>query len=206
MGKLNLTDTSNIMRYLYSMLSGFAIGIAAICFLKGGLYAGAALFAFGLAAVVYSRWPLYTGMAGFFMNGREFLTLWPVLIFNVAGTFLAALMGWDMNLGEAAGALVSVRVARGFTGCLLAAIGCGFIMSVSVKFAREGKWIPLLLGIPTFVICGFPHCVADIAYYTLSPCGTSMLLPWLGTVVGNFIGCNIPMFDRFRKSRMTGEA
>lgn len=184
------------------MLSGFGIGIAAICFLKGGLYIGAALFAFGLSAVIYSRWPLYTGLAGFFKNRREFIALWPVLLFNITGTFLGAMLGWDMNLGEAAGTLVAIRVARGFWGCLIAAIGCGFIMSVSVKYARQGQWIPLLLGIPTFVICGFPHCVADIAYYTLSPCGTSMILPWLGTVAGNFIGCNIPVLDRFRSERL----
>lgn len=190
-------------RVINSILSGFAIGIAALCFLKGGLYVGAALFAFGLSGIVYSKWPLYTGMAGFFTNRKEFMALWPMLLLNVVGTFLGALLGIDMNLQEAAGALVEVRVNRGFVGCILPAIGCGFIMTMSVKFAREGKWIPLLLGIPTFVICGFPHCVADIAYYSISP-AEGMIPAWLGTVVGNFIGCNIPSYERLFKE--TGAA
>ncbi|MBD5188713.1 MAG: formate/nitrite transporter family protein [Bacteroidales bacterium] len=190
-------------RVINSILSGFAIGIAALCFLKGGLYVGAALFAFGLSGIVYSKWPLYTGMAGFFTNRKEFMALWPMLLLNVVGTFLGALLGIDMNLQEAAGALVEVRVNRGFVGCILPAIGCGFIMTMSVKFAREGKWIPLLLGIPTFVICGFPHCVADIAYYSISP-SEGMIPSWLGTVVGNFIGCNIPSYERLFKE--TGAA
>jgi len=189
-----------MMKYLYSLLAGFAIGIAAICFLKGGQLIGAALFSFGLSAVVYSKWPLYTGMAGFFQDRKQFLALWPMLLCNVAGTALATLMTIEMNLGEAAAPLVEARLSRGFTGCLLPAIGCGFIMSVSVKYARKGQWIPLLLGIPTFVMCGFPHCVADIAYYSIAPAGTAMLLPWLGTVVGNFIGCNLPILDRFVKA------
>lgn len=180
------------MKYLNCILAGFSIGIAAVCYLKGGVYIGAVLFAFGLSAIVYSKWPLYTGASGFFKNWGEFGFLWPMLLLNICGTALAACMALDMNLGEAAAVPVDIRLARGFWGCLVPAIGCGFIMSVSVKYARQGHWIPLLLGIPTFVICGFPHCVADIAYYTLSPRGVDMILPWLGTVAGNFIGCNLP--------------
>lgn len=186
------------MKYFYSILAGFSIGLAAVCFLKGGVYIGAALFAFGLSAVVYSKWPLFTGAAGFFDSRKTFLALWPMICLNVLGTFLAALIAHDMNLSEAASVLVNVRMNRGFLGCLVAGIGCGFIMSVSVKFARQDKWIPLLLGIPLFVICGFPHCIADIAYYTIYPVGDRMILPWLGTVVGNFIGCNLPVLDRFK--------
>lgn len=187
-----------VWKYIYAVLAGIAIGIAAICYLKGGLYVGAALFASGLSAIVYSKWPLFTGMAGFFNSREDFYQLIPVLLFNVFGTFLGAQLGADMNLGEAASVLVDVRVRRGFWGCLLPGIGCGFLMTVSVKYAREGKWIPLLLGIPTFVICGFPHCIADIAYYTAYPVGVKMILPWLGTVVGNLIGCNLPTLDRKR--------
>lgn len=185
------------VRMVNSVLAGFSIGVAAVCYLKGGLYIGAALFAFGLSAIVYSRWPLFTGLAGFFTTRRDFALLWPILLLNALGTFLASRLGIDMNLGEAAEAAVSIRVGRGFAGCLLPAIGCGFIMSVSVRYARQGKWIPLILGIPTFVICGFPHCVADIAYYALAPDSSAMLLPWLGTVAGNTIGCNLPVWDRF---------
>lgn len=183
---------AKMTKYLNSILAGFSIGIAAICYLKGGVYIGAALFAFGLSAIVYSKWPLYTGAAGFFKTVGEFGALWPMLLLNVIGTYLASCLALDMNLAEAAAVPVDIRMARGFWGCLLPAIGCGFIMSVSVKYARRGQWIPLLLGIPTFVICGFPHCVADIAYYALSPRGVEMLIPWAGTIAGNFIGCNLP--------------
>ncbi|MBD5237704.1 MAG: formate/nitrite transporter family protein [Bacteroidales bacterium] len=184
--------------YINSILAGFSIGIAAICYLKGGSVIGAALFAFGLSAVIYSQWPLFTGKAGFFMDRKQFFQLLPMLICNIFGTWLAAQMGMDMNLGEAAAGCVDVRVARGFIGNILPAVGCGFIMSVSVRFAKEGKWIPLLLGIPTFVISGFPHCIADIAYYTFAP-ATGMLYSWLGTVLGNFIGCNLAVYERFLK-------
>lgn len=183
---------------LYRMiLAGFSIGVAAICFLRGGQILGAILFAFGLSAVVFSKWPLFTGAAGFFDNRKQFMWLWPMLLTNIIGTYLATLITIDMNLADVAAPLVSLRVERGFMGCMLPAIGCGFIMSVSVKYARKGQWLPLVLGIPTFVICGFPHCVADIAYYSIAPAEFSgMLVAWLGTVCGNFIGCNLPILPR----------
>ena len=131
------------------------------------------------------------------------MLLFPILLFNILGTFLGVQLGADMNLVEAASALVEIRIQRGFWGCFVPAIGCGFLMTVSVKYARQGQWIPLLLGIPTFVICGFPHCIADIAYYTMAPAGYDMIVPWLGTVAGNFIGCNLPTIDRWRKTIIT---
>jgi formate/nitrite transporter FocA (FNT family) len=70
-------------------------------------------------------------------------------------------------------------------------------MTTIVTFARQDKLLPLLFGIPLFIICGFPHCVADAFYYLTVPLEYAkqhwveivVLYPCL--VVGNFIGCNI---------------
>ena len=59
------------------------------------------------------------------------------------------------------------------------------------------NWLPLLFGVPAFIICGFPHCVADSFYYAscshsfIAEHGWSLLAAYLPTVAGNFIGCNI---------------
>ena len=71
-------------------------------------------------------------------------------------------------------------------------IGTGIIMSISVKYAKEqSNYIPLLLGIPTFIMCGMPHCVADICYYSIEGWKITYILPWIISVIGNFIGCNV---------------
>lgn len=185
-----------------SFLAGASIGIAAVCNLKGGIYVGALLFAFGLSTIVCSKWKLFTGTVGF-VNG--FKDLWRcgiIIMLNVVGAIMASLLGYYMggDVFENADKIVNARLSMIDTPLklILLSIGCGFIMTVSVQHARKGQWIPLLFGIPTFVVCGFPHCVADIVYYSVSDIRTwDVIWAWLLSVVGNTIGCNIPTLARF---------
>ena len=62
-------------------------------------------------------------------------------------------------------AIVGSRLAKGPLACFLLAIGCGFIMTTAVQFGREGKFLPLLFGVPVFILCGFTHSVADAFYF-----------------------------------------
>ena len=187
-------------KFYYSVLAGIAIGIAAICNLKSGGIIGAALFAFALSGIVACKWTLFTGKAGFFSNRRELADLLLILFYNAIGVGLAVLLSDTLGvLAENATKIVELRKAAGMR-VILPSILTGLIMTVSVKCAREGQWIPLILGIPTFVMCGFPHCVADIAYYIVA-----LDFPWeiwLMSVVGNFIGCNLPTLLRLAKSQV----
>ena len=190
------------MKKVYlSVLAGVAIGIAAICNLKSGGIIGASLFAFALSAMVWNKWILFTGKAGLAGTRKEWFELVPMLFYNAVGVVLAVYMSCCVEaVMPAAMKLVEARKAAGF-GIILPSILTGLIMTVSVKSAREGQWIPLLLGIPTFVMSGFPHCVADIAYYCVAkeyPIGL-----WVLSIIGNFIGCNLPTIFRFIKEQKT---
>lgn len=187
-----------------SILAGISIGIAALCNLKGGQYIGAALFAFGLGTVVCSKWYLFTGMIGF-IKDKE--TTWKALIslpLNAIGVVLACFLaaGMGVSVTESATTIAKVRLTMTPVQLILMGAGCGFIMTASVYHARKGQWIPLLFGIPTFIMCGFPHCVADITYYYLSDYDWSDFgMAWLYSVIGNAIGCNIPSASRFFKNK-----
>lgn len=188
------------MKNIYlSVLAGVAIGIAAICNLKSGGIIGAALFAFALSAIVWNKWILFTGKAGFAGSRKEWIDLIPMLLYNAVGVVLAVYLSCCTKaVMPAVSAIVEARKSSGF-GVILPSILTGLIMTVSVKSAREGQWIPLLLGIPTFVMSGFPHCVADIAYYCVAkeyPIGL-----WVLSIIGNFIGCNLPTIFRFIKEQ-----
>ena len=71
-------------------------------------------------------------------------------------------------------------------------------MTVSVTFAYRGKFLPLLFGVPIFIKCGFPHCMADAFY--LTSCSLDfwgkhwqeISLYYPAIVLGNFVGCNLP--------------
>ena len=70
------------------------------------------------------------------------------------------------------------------------------IMTLAVYGARRGHYLPLLFGVPVFILCSLPHCVADAFYYAAAAmygkfeCG--LLWAWLWAIVGNYIGCNFP--------------
>lgn len=181
-----------------AILAGICIGIAGFGYLALGGIAGAVLFSFGLLSVVNYKLKLFTGTAGFFKK-EEGLQLLLILAGNIVGCLLVSLLADISPLGieESARKLLSSRLSTGWWKCGCLAIGCGFIMTTVVNFARKGQWIPLLFGVPMFIVCGFPHCIAD-AFYYLSVPGYFLLenvwqviLLYVSIVCGNFIGCNI---------------
>lgn len=181
-----------------AIMAGICIGIAGFGYLAVGVIVGAVTFAFGLLAVVHYRLKLYTGTAGFFAKG-ELLQLCTILAMNIVGCLLVALMARmsPMPLQDAAQHILEGRLNAGIVQSGVLAIGCGFIMTTAVKWGREGKFLPLLFGVPLFIICGFPHCVADAFYYLCVPVeyltanAGQVLLLYASIVLGNFIGCNL---------------
>lgn len=184
-----------------SILAGFCIGIAGFGYLASKDIIGAVLFAFGLLTVVHYTLKLYTGTAGF-INRGEIGTLFFILFGNLIGCFLMSLLVRcsPMPLQETAQAILEGRLALGALKGGILAIGCGFIMTTAVTFARKGQNLPLLFGVPLFITCGFPHCVADAFYYLCVPVdylashALSILIFYLSIVIGNFVGCNLYRF------------
>ena len=206
-----------------SILAGAAISMGGTIYLKTGGVAGAILFAIGLIAVVVLGLNLFTGKAQFVWNPRDYsLTgegnypwLLAILVGNILGCMLMASIITTPELQEAAEALVTKRLATGALKCGALAIGCGFLMTLAVQGTAQKNWLPLLFGIPGFIICGFPHCVADAFY--VSACSSTFLLEnateltafYAAIVVGNFLGCNAyrlvnpaAVLPSFRKSRL----
>ena len=194
-----------------SMLSGIAVGIAGWGYLAYTNIIGAVLFSFGLLTVVHYKLKLYTGTAGFvalrYDDGKSrwlkaIGELLLILAGNIVGCLLVALLARmsPLELGASAQKILEGRLAIGPLRAGLLAIGCGFIMTTVVTFAREGKPLALLFGVPLFINCGFPHCLADAFYYLTVPVSytgahlleLAVLYPSL--VVGNFIGCNLYRF------------
>ncbi len=181
-----------------SVLAGIAIGIAGFGYLAVGGLAGAVLFSFGLLTVVDYKLKLYTGTAGF-INKGEFPELMLILLGNIVGCLLVGLLtrASNMDLQAAAQKILEVRLGNGPLRCGLLGIGCGFIMTTAVTFAREKNYLLLLFGVPLFIICGFTHCVADAFYYLAVPAAflkahwLEVLGVYLSIVLGNFIGCNL---------------
>ena len=190
-----------------ALFAGICIGIAGWGFLANKTI-GMFLFIFGLATVVSYRAKLYTGMAGFVTSWKD---LWELLLLVLPGNILGcALVAWmtsfsALPLSDAAHAVLQSRLSVGPLGCGILAIGCGILMTTAVTFAKKsndfGHWVPLIFAVPLFIHCGFPHCIAD-AFYYLTAADYILELPqvlwcYLLTVIGNFIGCNLPRINYF---------
>ena len=191
--------TSNFVQILRSaFLAGVCIGIAGFGYLAEKSIVGAVLFAFGLLTVVHYSLKLYTGTAGFIRKG-EVGSLLLILAGNIVGCLAVALIARcsPLPLQQTAQAVLEGRLAVGPLRGGVLAIGCGFIMTTAVTFSRQGKNLPLLFGVPLFIMCGFPHCIADAFYYLCVPLDFwsshlwEILLFYLAIVLGNFVGCNL---------------
>lgn len=180
-----------------SILAGICISIGCVVNLRVGGVAGAVLFAFGLTTVVYYGLKLYTGTAGFIRIKGDWTMLGLVLVGNIIGCLLSAwLIAYAQpDCVEPASKILAGRLAKGPLACFLLAIGCGFIMTTAVEFARKGKMLPLLLGVPVFILCGFAHSIADAFYFLVSPSAqllqADVLIVYVSEVLGNFVGCNL---------------
>lgn len=178
-----------------SLLSGILIGLGAAGYLAVGGIPGAIIFAFGLIGVVLTGVPLYTGKAGV-LKGDESWTLIGIWFWNVMGCILIGLLvkyaGSDTSITNAM-TIVDGRFEAGWVKGLLRSIGCGLIIDLSVyQFRKSGSLIPILFGVPLFILCGFYHSIADVVYLTVS-WNRNPEIYWYYPVIviGNYIGCNI---------------
>ena len=183
----------NILRS--AIIAGICISIGCVVNLRVGGVAGAVLFAFGLLAVVHYKLKLYTGTAGFIRARGDWTMITVVLLGNIIGCALTALAYTyaQPDILPPDLAIVQSRLAKGPFACFLLAIGCGFIMTTAVQFGREGRFLPLLFGVPVFILCGFAHSVADAFYFLAVPemYSLDLLIVYIAEVLGNFVGCNL---------------
>ena len=183
----------NILRS--AIIAGICISIGCVVNLHVGGVAGAVLFAFGLLAVVHYKLKLFTGTAGFIRAKGDWSMLGTVLLGNIIGCALTALACTyaQPDILPPDLAIVQSRLAKGPLACFLLAIGCGFIMTTAVQFGRESRFLPLLFGVPVFILCGFAHSVADAFYFLAVPelYSIDLLIVYIAEVLGNFVGCNL---------------
>ena len=194
----------NILRS--AIIAGICISIGCVVNLRVGGVAGAVLFAFGLLAVVHYKLKLYTGTAGFIRAKGDWSMLGNVLLGNIIGCAFTALACSyaQSDILPPDFAIVQSRLAKGPWACFLLAIGCGFIMTTAVQFGREGKFLPLLFGVPVFILCGFAHSVADAFYFLAVPelYSIDLLMVYIAEVLGNFVGCNLYRWVIAKEERM----
>lgn len=177
-----------------ALVSGLLIGLGAAGFLALGGIPGAVIFAFGLIGVVLTGFPLYTGKAGVLpLKGTwDLLRIW---FWNVVGCILIGVILKFSEVGYTANAtaIVDGRFQSGFVPAFLRAVGCGLIIDIAVWMKKNyNNILPVLFGVPLFILCGFYHSIADVVYITASWRWCPEIYWYYPAIfLGNYVGCNI---------------
>ena len=186
-----------------AILAGALIGIGGIAWLVcDSRYVAALLFCIGLYAICTNGLWLFTGKVGYLPVCGEPAPIYTGrLIVTWLGNFIGAgyvglvASGVIPTTYDRASAIIQTRFAQSGPQTFLLAFLCGIIMLIAVHaYAKHGSVVGILLGIPTFLLCGFEHSIADMFFFA-----TARVLTWralghiiivsLGNAMGSVTAC-----------------
>lgn len=167
-----------------AVFAGMAIALGGWAFLSTpNSLIGAIIFACGLLTVRIYNLHLFTGKVQFMLTKENPWYYYPlILLCNFLGVAIIASLS-HMVVHDAAVAVATAKSTQTISAALAKGIGCGMLMSFAT-YKDTPLWATVL-GVATFIIAGFNHCIADF-YYMLV--GGQFSINLLFTILGNIIG------------------
>lgn len=203
---------NTLKSYMRGIPAGIMICIAAIVYLNcENCVAGAFLFSLGLLSICRYKMGLYTGVIGYVWIPDTWLgrlkATWNALMIlfgNLLGVFVASFLYCETRMADKiqdrVTVLVDTKLQDSWMSLLFLGIGCGILMYIAVNSYREQestlleKILFVMLGVVVFILAGFEHSIADLAYLGLYE-GVHKCIDFVGyakvismSVVGNAIG------------------
>lgn len=171
----NLKLKRELRMLVLAVLAGMAIGIGGVLYLSvENKVVGALMFTVGLYAICIHGLNLFTGKVGYLVNEpvSYLITLLVIWVGNLCGTYLAAFAVQQTRikgLSETAKAMCKIKMEDGLSSLFVLAIFCGFLMFIAVEGYRVVKNpVILFMGVASFILCGFEHCIADMFYFSVA--------------------------------------
>ena len=200
-------------RICSGIASGVLIGIGGTVYLATGKnWLGAVMFSVALLCICYKGFSLFTGKVGYLAHSRtksELSVLFCGLLGNFIGAAAAGLttfLCFGAQMENAAGTAAAKLEQQPYE-TLFRAFMCGILMYMAVSIFKNKKSpLGIIFCIPTFILCGFEHSIADIFYLTAgmesrAPYFAKALLFILLAIAGNAAGAVfIALFDKTAES------
>ena len=200
MGRKSAQNTTTKAQIYWDLITkaigaSLLIGIGDYVLLLLGNPIGPFLFAIGLLGVCVMKLNLFTGKCGFWLEDKiPFLHLFIILIVNLAAGWGIGYLFSFANAEIVTAAVTKVASWDVSWSFFIRSVMCGAIMYIAVLLYRKGTNFGILLGIPTFIFCGFQHCIANAITLGVAH-GWSWTLPIC--VLGNLVG-SLSMWDLSR--------
>ena len=189
--------------------AGFMIGIGAAVFLScENKVIGAVLFAVALTAICQLDMMLFTGKIGYIVTNHtkaDVLATVFCLIGNAIGTCVSGLLiGFCRPaLPAVAAAMAEAKLSQSVPRVLVSAVFCGILMYTAVAiFKEKGSMSGIVFCVPVFILSGFEHSIADMAYFWIAENSgketiEQMVALIVIVIIGNTIGgCLIPLLKK----------
>lgn len=180
---------NNIIIFIKSILAGICIAIGCNIYLAcENKYIGAILFSIGLITILLLDFNLYTGKIGYVLQ-KDIVNIKQIVIIlfgNVIGCVCIGLM-FQSDIAQT---ICENKLQSSLLSVLPKSIMCGLLMFIAVDSYKRYKTIlPTVFCIPTFILSGYEHSIADIAYFTMGRVITLKVLCFIIiAIMGNAIG------------------
>ena len=186
--------------------AGMMIGIGAVVLLSNSNNVlGAFFFSIGLLMICMYGMNLYTGKVGYILiNKFDYVyELILSLIGNFIGTFIVGrlvLLTRINGISERANAISMVKLNDSLLSIFILSIFCGMLMYIAVNNYKKvnndfGKYLSIFMCVMVFILCGFEHCIANMAYFTIGGVWSfDALLCLIIMILGNSVGSIVIAF------------
>ncbi len=194
------------------LIGGMMIAIGGAVYLAcENKYVGSVLFCVALFCICVKGYSLYTGKIGYILSkhsGSDVASLIVGLLGNIIATVgLGFLIPAAIpDIGTSAIEVVDAKLNQQLWQALVRATLCGVLIYLSVDIYRENKTpLGILLCIPTFILSGFEHSIADVFYFSAyGNSGVKGLWFILVVLIGNALGSLIiPLFKSVKPKGST---
>lgn len=172
--------------FINSIWGGIMISIGSTVYLNcPNKVIGAFLFSIGLITIMIFGFKLYTGEIGYIRKPNEIPYTLTVIIGNCIGCLLILIMPTN-NVEQ----IISDKLACYLPYVFGKAVICGIIIYVCVVAYRTTQnWYITLLGVPTFILCGAEHSIADLCFLIAAREFTlRALIFFMIVIIGNAVG------------------
>ena len=158
-----------------SFLAGMMISIGAAVYLScESKVAGALFFTVGLVTICVLGLFLYTGKIGYALENKNKPNVLLIWLGNLLGTAVCGVMMRFAlpQLHDKARPLFENKMAQNPLATVVLGLFCGVLMYIAVEHYKEGsgagRFLGIILCVPTFILCGFEHSIADMVYCTFA--------------------------------------
>lgn len=174
--------------FLKSFMAGIMISIGCVINLScDNRYVGSLLFCIGLITILLFKLNLYTGKVCYIVKNK------PKYIIDVLISFLGnavgcTVMGLLFPIAEKQ--MCSAKLEFSLPTVLLKSILCGVMICVAVEsYNKFGTLVPTFFCIPTFILSGYIHVVADTFYFVSAGVFNFSVVKYLLiAAIGNAVG------------------